>query len=115
MLPLLTKHSWGGDDIEIANAFQRVPGLRRIRLCTPEMWHIEHPKANWYSSVDGKSRLSSQNRLKAIQESAKRDYEADQSWKLPVPFRGGLEHLLHTNATSAYRCQRHKAGRFYGR
>ena len=51
------------------------------------MWHIEHPKTNWYSSVDGNSRLSSQNRLKAIQESAKRDYEADQSWKLPVPFR----------------------------
>jgi hypothetical protein len=75
---------------------------------------VDHQKANWYQSVDGKTRVSSTNREKLLRESAARDYVADDSWKLPVPYEGGYEHLIRTNATSMLRCIRHKAGRYYG-
>jgi hypothetical protein len=46
-LPLVDKVTWGGEDHRLVSDLRR-GGLNIIRVCTPELWHFYHSKANWY-------------------------------------------------------------------
>ncbi len=81
--------------------------VRDARRCTPELWHIFHPKSVWAASADGKARVGLLQQARRLQLEGNITFANPDDWTLSYPENG----LLQSNNAlkKHYRC-RHRKG-----
>ncbi len=82
----------------LVRAFRRrikgFPYMRVRRLCTPELWHFDHTKSDWSSTVDGQKAGTT----------AKARTDAEGEWRLKLKLLDGPEMLEKLNETEVRTC-----------
>ena len=99
-VPMADRTAYGHEDHEFVMLLMNQGGLSVKRECTPELWHLFHPKNSWELSLDGI----------VLRNGNKEPIAWDPAlpWKLEAPHPNGVAVLQEHGDLNGYRCMRQK-------
>lgn len=102
LMPMADKTTYGKEDHEFQVWMRERSGVRMLRDCTPELWHLFHTKRAWSASLDGE-----------VWTQRAKPWAKGDPWKWRMPVADGPAQLRERGDVFKLLCQAAKDGEIY--